>query len=100
MYFMTVKKSRKLSGFVIYSHFKNSAFIAVERGKKKKELRMLKGYHLSVSGIRKEHLCCQRWYINGKGLELGEEPCRNGQHLFPSAKTDIDRLMIRRQSKG
>ena len=35
MYFMTVKKSRKLSGFVIYSHFKNSAFIAVERAKKK-----------------------------------------------------------------
>ena len=25
MYFMTVKKSRKLSGFVIYSHFKNMA---------------------------------------------------------------------------
>ena len=32
---MTVKRSRKLSGFVIYSHFKNSAFIAVERVKKK-----------------------------------------------------------------
>ena len=42
MYFMTVKKSRKLFGFVIYSHFKNSAFIAVERGKKK-ELRYVKG---------------------------------------------------------
>ena len=35
MYFMTVKNSRKLSDFVIYSHFKNSAFIAVERDKKK-----------------------------------------------------------------
>ena len=42
MYFMTVKKSRKLSGFVIYSHFKNSAFIAVERGEKKRT-RYVKG---------------------------------------------------------
>ena len=40
---MTVKKSRKLSGFVIYSHFKNSAFIAVERGKKKKRTTYVKG---------------------------------------------------------
>ena len=67
MYFMTLKKSRKLSGFVIYSHFKNMAL---------KELGMWKGYHFSVNGIRKEHLFCQRWYIKGKGLDLGAEPPR------------------------
>ena len=80
MYFMIVKKSRILSGFVIYSHFKNSAFIAVERDKK--ELGMWKGYHLSVNGIRKGHHFCQRWFIKVKGLDLGEEPRRNVNTYF------------------
>lgn len=31
MHFTAVKKSRKRSGFVIYSYFKDSAFKAVER---------------------------------------------------------------------
>ena len=34
MRLMAVKKSRKRSGFVIYSYCKNSAFIAVERDAK------------------------------------------------------------------
>ena len=32
MYFMAVKKSRKRSGFVIYSYLKNNAFTAVTEG--------------------------------------------------------------------
>ena len=32
MHFMAVKKSRRRSGFVIYSYLKDSAFAAVERG--------------------------------------------------------------------
>ena len=31
---MAVRKSRKFSGFMIYSHLKNSAFTAVKRGAK------------------------------------------------------------------
>jgi len=34
MHFMAVKKSRKRSGFVIYSYFKDSASTAVERDAK------------------------------------------------------------------
>ena len=34
MHFMAVKKSRKRSGFVIYSYFKDSAFTAVKRDAK------------------------------------------------------------------
>ena len=34
MHLMAVKKSRKRSGFVIYSYLKDSAFTAVERGAK------------------------------------------------------------------
>jgi len=34
MHLMAVKKSRKRSGFVIYSYFKDSAFAAVKRGAK------------------------------------------------------------------
>ena len=40
MYFMVVKKSRKRSGFVIFSCLKDSAFTAVKRD-----------YHLSIEGI-------------------------------------------------
>ena len=32
---------------------------------------ILKGYHLSMEGIRKGCLFCQKWYIKGQGLELG-----------------------------
>ena len=38
--FMVVKKSRKRSGFVIFSCLKDSAFTAVKRD-----------YHLSIEGI-------------------------------------------------
>ena len=34
MHFMAVKKSRKCSGFVIYSYFKDIAFTAVKRDAK------------------------------------------------------------------
>ena len=34
MHFMTVKKSRKCCGFLIYSYFKESAFTAVKRDAK------------------------------------------------------------------
>ena len=35
---------------------------------------MLKGYHLSVEGIRKGYLFREKWYIKGKGLDLGAAP--------------------------
>ena len=34
------------------------------------------GYNLSIEGIQKGYLFCQKWYIKGKGLDLGEEPLR------------------------
>ena len=34
MHFMAVKKSRKRSGFVLYSYLKDSAFTAVKRDAK------------------------------------------------------------------
>ena len=35
---------------------------------------MWKGYYLSIEGIRKGYLFCKKWYIKGKGLDLGAEP--------------------------
>ena len=66
MHFMAVKKSRKLSGFVRYSYFKDSTFTAVERDVSK--LLMWKGYLLSIEGTGKGHLFCQKWCIKGKGV--------------------------------
>ena len=34
---------------------------------------MWKGYHLSIEGIRKGYLFRQKWYVKGKGLDLGAE---------------------------
>ena len=33
-----------------------------------------KEYHLSIEGIRKGDLFREKWYIKGKGLDLGAEP--------------------------
>ena len=44
---MALKKSRKHSGFRIYSYFKDSAFTAV-KGMQSLKLGMRKGYHLSI----------------------------------------------------
>ena len=68
MHVMAVKKSRKRSGFVIYSYLKDSAFqfAAVERGAE-----FLTGYVKGVPfvnrvyTIRKCYLYCQKWYIKG-----------------------------------
>ena len=38
MHFMAVKKSRKRSGFVIYSYLQDTAFTAVERGMQSSKL--------------------------------------------------------------
>ena len=54
MYFMVVKKSRKRSGFVIFSCLKDSAFTAVKRD-----------YHLSIEGIWKGYFFCQKFYTKG-----------------------------------
>ena len=57
MYFVAVKESQIPPGLGIYSwSANNSAFTAV-RG----------GCHLSIEGIRKGYLFCQRWYVKGKG---------------------------------
>ena len=36
-----------------------------------------------MEGIRKEYLVCQKWYIKGKGSELGAEPPRIKFRLVP-----------------
>ena len=51
MYFMAVKKSRKRSGFVIFSCLKDSAFTAVKRDAKVLT-RYVKGHLFSVEGKR------------------------------------------------
>ena len=35
---------------------------------------MRKEYHLSIEGIQKGYLFREKWYIKGKGLDLGAEP--------------------------
>ena len=37
---------------------------------------MRKGYHLSLKGVQKGYLFREKWYIEGKGLDLGAEPPR------------------------
>ena len=81
MYFMTVKKSRKLSGFVIYSHFKNSAFIAVERAKKK--TRYVKGVPFVIERYAKGVPFLSKMVYKGvRGWKLGEEPRRKVNSYF------------------
>ena len=66
MHFMSLKKSRKRSGFVIYSYFKDKAFAAVERG-----ANFLTRYVKGVPFVNRRctipqcYLYCQKWYING-----------------------------------
>ena len=60
MNFMAVKKLRKHSGFTI---FKESVFTPVKTGYVKGE------YHLSIEGIRKGYLFCEKWYIKRLGFE-------------------------------
>ena len=62
--FMAVKKSRKFSGFAIYSYFKDDAFTALNRDASSK-LGIWKGYHLSIEGIRKGYVFCQKRYVKG-----------------------------------
>ena len=53
MHFMAEKKSRKRSGFVIHSYFKDSTFSAVKR--------VAKLYtRVSIEVIRKGYLFCQK----------------------------------------
>ena len=56
MHFMDVKKSVKLSSFVMSLCFKDSAFTAVKRGSNFVGER--------VTGV----LFCQKWYIKGSGV--------------------------------
>ena len=97
MYFMTVKKSRKLSGFVIYSHFKNSAFIAVERAKKTRYVKgvpfVIERYAKGVPFLSKMVYKGVRGWTSGKSLAVTST-------LISIRQTDVDRLMILTQSKG
>ena len=56
---MAVKKTKKLYGFVIYSFLKDSAFTTVKRDAAF-YTRRLKGYHLSIKGVRKGCLFCPK----------------------------------------
>ena len=53
-------------------------FTAVERDARfqTKLVRYVKGYHLSIEGVQKGYLFCQKWYIKGEriALDLGVEP--------------------------
>ena len=51
---MAVKKSRKRSGFVAHSYFKDSEFTAVKRD--------AKFYTKYVKGVP---FVCQKWYMKG-----------------------------------
>ena len=70
MHFVARKKSRKHSGFVIYSSCKYSAFTAVKRDEK-----VLTRYVKGVSFVNRrymtgaEYLFCEKWYIKGEGVE-------------------------------
>ena len=66
MHFMAVKKSRKRSGFVIYSLLKDSAFAVVERGASFLT-RYVKGVPFVNRryAVRKCYLFCQKWCIKG-----------------------------------
>lgn len=65
---MTAKKTRKHCGFVIYSYFKHSPFIAVKRD--------FKGPHLSIKGIQMVGVpfLLKMVFKRGKRLNLGAEP--------------------------
>lgn len=58
MHFMFVKKLRKRSGFVIL------------KGMRSFKVRIGKGYHLSIEGVRKRYLFSRKWPIKGKGLDF------------------------------
>ena len=68
------RANRKRSGFVIYSHFEDSTLFLQSKGMKNSKQGIGKRYHLSIKGIRKGYLCCQKWDIKGKGWDLGVEP--------------------------
>ena len=57
--------------FVIDSYLKEQQQL---KGMQSSKQGMCKGYHLSIEGIRKGYLFCKKWYIKGKGLDLGAEP--------------------------
>ena len=65
MHFVAMRKSRKHSGFVIYSSCKYSAFTAVKNEK------VLTRYVKGVSFVNRRHmkgaeyLFCEKWYIKG-----------------------------------
>ena len=39
-----------------------------------KQLGFWRGQHLSIDGLQKGHLFCQKWHIKGKGLDVWAEP--------------------------
>ena len=49
---------------MIDSYLKDSAFTEFKRMQSSKQ-GMLEGYHLSIKGIRKGHLFCEKTYIKG-----------------------------------
>ena len=50
---------------------------------------MWKGYHLSIKGIQKGYLFREKWYIKGKGLDLGAKPPRKNICWVPPGRQCI-----------
>ena len=76
MHFMAVKKSRKRSGFFIYSYFKESAFTAVKRDAKF-YARYVKGVpFVNRRCMKGSPFLSQLVYKGDKGLDPGAEPPR------------------------
>ena len=76
--FYGFKKSRKPSIFVIYSYLKDGAFTAVKG--------ILKGYHLSIEGIRKEHSLA---YISRKTANKKQFLFKMGQKILKSLLINV-----------
>ena len=74
MHFMVVKKSKKRSGFMIYSYFKDSVS------------QQLKGIQISYSGGEP---LSEKWYIKGLGVRPrgGASPDKN---LLSTTRGDLE----------
>ena len=62
---LSAKKLRKLSGFVVYLYFEDCELIQQLKRMESFELSMWKGYNLPIEGIWRGFLFCQKWYIIG-----------------------------------
>ena len=63
------KKSRKRSGLG-FIHILKTVHLRQLKGMQSSKIGMWKGHHLSLEGIRKGYLLCQKWYRKSKGAGL------------------------------